>query len=88
MIFISPFFYFRYSNFSPDFFGCDVKRLILKIYDAINWETYGYNTILPNISRSKSNQTMKFGLLIEYEKVFSKYQIENVVEKLAPDHFL
>ena len=62
------FFYFRYSNFSPEFFGCDVKRLIFKIYDAINWETYGYNTVLPNISRSKSNQTMKFGLLIEYEK--------------------
>ena len=28
--------------------------------------------ILPNISRSKGNQTMKFGWLIEYEKYFSQ----------------
>ena len=36
-----------------------------KIYDLTDWKT---NTIhiLPNISRSKDNQTMKFGHLIEY----------------------
>ena len=46
--------------------------------------------ILPNISRNKDNQTMKFGQLIEYnmrniclEKLFTKYD-----EKLYPDPFL
>ena len=45
--------------------------------------------ILPDISRSKSNQTMSFGRLIEYntrniflERYIGKYLVEN----LFPDH--
>ena len=46
--------------------------------------------ILPNISRSKGNQTMKFGQLIEYNtrNIFLKNHLQNVVEKLVPDLFL
>ena len=45
--------------------------------------------ILPNISRSKDNQTMEFGLLIKHEKHYlSKNHTQNVVEKLFPDLFL
>ena len=45
--------------------------------------------ILPNISRSKGNPTMKFGRLIEYnmKKIFLKNYAQNVVEKLLPDPF-
>ena len=48
--------------------------------------------ILPNISRNKGNQAMKFGQLIEYnitwETIFLKNHTQNVVEKLLPDPFL
>ena len=46
--------------------------------------------ILPNNSRSKSNQTMKFGQLIEYDmrNIFLENHTQNVVEKLVPDPFL
>ena len=46
--------------------------------------------ILPNISRSRSNQTMKFCQLIEYNmrNIFLKNNSQNVVEKLFPDPFL
>ena len=46
--------------------------------------------ILPNISQSKGNKTMKFGQLIEYNKrnVFFKDYAENEAERLAPDLFL
>ena len=41
-------------------------RLILKIYDVTTWfETFAIH-IFTNISRSKGNQTMEFGQLIEY----------------------
>ena len=45
--------------------------------------------ILPNISQSKDNQTMKFGQLIEYNKkiFFSKNHSENETMKLVPDLF-
>ena len=41
--------------------------------------------ILLNISRSKGNQTFKFGELIEYNtrNVFLKKNTQNVVEKLV-----
>ena len=42
--------------------------------------------ILPNISRSKHNQTMKFGQLIEY--IMINIFVKNVVKKLFPDLFL
>ena len=45
--------------------------------------------ILPNILRSKSNQTMIFGQLLEYNKKHFSWKImQNVVEKLLPDPFL
>ena len=47
--------------------------------------------ILPNISRSKGNQTMKFHKWIEYNRnIFLEkiYKIQNVSEKLVPDPFL
>ena len=53
----------------------------------------GYQTItiyiLPNISRSKSNQTVTFGQLVEYNKtnIFPK-NAENDARKLVPDLFL
>ena len=42
---------------------------------------------LPNISRNKGNQTVKFGQLIEYDKrnIFLRKSYTNVVEKLVPD---
>ena len=42
--------------------------------------------ILPNISQSKDNQTMKIGQLIEYDK--RKIYVENKVGRLVPDLFL
>ena len=46
--------------------------------------------ILPNISQSKDNQTMKLGQLIEYNKRnnFLKNYAQNEVERLVPDLFL
>ena len=46
--------------------------------------------ILPNISRSKSNETIKFGQSIEYNKIkfFFKKHTQNEVERLVPDLFL
>ena len=47
--------------------------------------------ILPNISRSKSNQTMKFSQLIEYNKkniFFSKTMQKNEKGKVVPGLFL
>ena len=47
--------------------------------------------MLPNISRSKGNQTMKLGQLIEYNKgniFFFKNYAENKVGRLVPDLFL
>ena len=40
--------------------------------------------LLLNISRSKGNQTIKFGQLIEYNMRWRR----NVVEKLSPEAFL
>ena len=42
-----------------------------------------------NISRSKDNQTMKFGQLIEYNmrNIFLKNYAQNVLEKLVPEPF-
>ena len=46
--------------------------------------------ILPNISRSKVNQIMKFSQLIEYNKrnIFFKNHAENEAGMLVPDPFL
>ena len=34
--------------------------------------------ILPNISRSKGNQTMNFGRLIEYNKIFTLETVQKM----------
>ena len=47
--------------------------------------------ILPNISRSKGHQAMKFGQLIEYNMrniFFLKNHTQNVLEKLFQDPYL
>ena len=61
----------------------------MKIYEVIAWETIAID-ILPNKSRCKRNQTMKFGPLIEYnirnislEKPYTKYGRE-----IFPNPFL
>ena len=43
--------------------------------------------MLPNISQSKGNQTMKFGQLIEYDRrnIFSKNYAENEAGRVVPD---
>ena len=45
--------------------------------------------ILPNISRIKGNQAIKFGQLIEYQvkNFFLKNDAENVTGRLVPDLF-
>ena len=57
------------------------------IYDVTTWLTNNCNThiILPIISRSKDNQSMKFGQLIEYgmrknvnEKLYTKFGEETI----------
>ena len=46
--------------------------------------------ILPNISQSKGDWTMKFGWLTEHNKknTFFKNYVENKAERLVPDLFL
>ena len=46
--------------------------------------------ILHDVSRSKDNQTMKFGKLTEYDKrnISIKNHAENEAERLVPDLFL
>ena len=46
--------------------------------------------ILPNILRNNSNQTMKFGQLVDekqWETIFLKNHTKNVVENRVPDLF-
>ena len=45
---------------------------------------------MPNISRNKHNQSMKFGQLIDYntKNFFLKSHTYNLVVKLLPDTFL
>ena len=46
--------------------------------------------MLPNISRSKDNQAMKFGQLIEYDmrNIFIEKPYTKVLEKLSPYTYL
>ena len=75
MLLISPqklFSFSRYLTFCFDFFGRVAKRLDqkdkvnFKIYDVTAWLTNNCNTHVAHISRSKRNQTIKFGQLIDY----------------------
>ena len=49
-----------------------------------------FPNILPNISRGKGNQTIKFGELMEYNmrNIFLKNHTQDAVEKLSSDPFL
>ena len=61
----------RYLNFSLDFLFMQKKQLDqkdkvnFKIYDVTTWFHIITKHILPNISRSKSNQIMKIDQVIE-----------------------
>ena len=46
--------------------------------------------ILPNISRSKDNQAIKFGQLIEYnmKNILLKNHTQNMLERLFSDSYL
>ena len=77
MLFISPqklFSFSRYLNFCLDFLVMQQNDLIRNINSISNFLTSlpGQQPILkhilPNISRSKGNQTIEFGQLIEYNK--------------------
>ena len=79
-------------EFLPRLFGhaekcIDYKdKANFKIYNVITWLTNNCNAhILPNISRSKCNQRMKFGQLMEYnmrkiflERLCTKYGRETI----------
>ena len=75
-----------------DFFVMYQNDLIKKIRLIANFMTSqpGYQTIaiyiLPDISRSKGNQTMKFGQLIEcnMRNIFLEKSYTKLVEKLVP----
>ena len=65
-------------------------RLILKFLTSQTGQQTIAMHILPNISRSKSNQTMKFDQLIEYKmwNILLKNHTQSVVEKLFTDPYL
>ena len=64
-------FSFLSLNLCPNFFGPIKKRLAknarvnFKMYDVTNCETNNYNINIAQFSKSKGNQTMKLGQLIE-----------------------
>ena len=78
------------------FWSCRKNGLIRKIRLTSKFMTSqpGLQTIaihiLPNISQSKGNQTMKFGQFIEYKKIniFFKNYAENEAGRLVQDLFL
>ena len=83
-------------KFLPWPFGHIEKWLIRKIRLISKFMTSqpGKQTIaihiLSNISRSKSNRTMKFGQLIEcnMRNIFLKTRLRNVLKRLFPNPFL
>ena len=66
------------------------NKVNFKTYDFSVWLTNNYSTILPNISRSKDNQTIKLGQLIECNKRYISLQksCRKWGRELIPDHFL
>ena len=86
--------FLRHLSFCPDFLAREGKRLNkkaktnFKIYDVMNWETDNTIHIVPNVLRSKGNQTMKVGQFVTREIFFSKNHTQNEVEKLISDLFL
>ena len=69
----------RYLSYKVNFNFYDVTALL----------TNNCNTILPNILRSKGNQAMKFGQLIEYnmKKVFFEKSSTNCGGETSPRPF-
>ena len=63
--------FLRFLNLCNDIFDHVEQRLDkkatvnFKIYDVTDWETNNSNTHIPNISRSKGNQAIKFSQLLE-----------------------
>ena len=99
MLFIShekPFLFSRYLSFCLVFLVMHENGLIKKKRLISNFMTSqpGYQSIVihiwPNFSRSKGNQTMEFGQLIEcnMRNIFLKNHIQNMVEKVVLDLFL
>ena len=99
MLFISPqklFSLSRYLSFYLNFLVMYKNGLIKKKRLIANFMTSqpGYQTIvihiLPNISRSIGNQTMKFGQLLEcnIRNIFLEKSYSNIVEKLVLGPFL
>ena len=80
-----------HSNTFSDFFGSAEKRLDqkdevnFKIYDLINYETNTSVYVLPSISKSKDNQTIKFGQLVEYDlrNIFLKKSCKKWGKKIS-----
>ena len=84
-------------NFCLDFWSCKKNilsiwleiRLTLKIMTPQPGHNLVNKQLLPNISQSKDNQTMKFGQLIENSRYFfSKSYAENEARRLVPHFFL
>ena len=99
MLFISPeklLLFSRYVLICLDVLVNHINGLIRKIRLISKFMTLrpGKQTIaihiLPNISKSKGNQALKFCQLIEYnmKNIFLENHTLNVVEKLFPDSFL
>ena len=98
MLFNSPkklFLFSRYWSFCLDFFSHVTKRLDkkdkgnFKFDDATAWLVNTCLHMLPNILRSKGNENMKFGPLIEcnMRNIFLEKSYKNVMEKLVPALF-
>ena len=62
-------------------------KVNFKICKVTSWIKNKYSSTLPDISRSKGNQTIKFAQL-SYAKLMLKNHAQNVVKKLVPDPFL
>ena len=65
-------------------------KVSFKIYDFAIWLTNNYNTLTAEYITKRSNQTIKFGQLIEYNKriFFFKNYAENETGTLVPNIFL
>ena len=84
--------FLKYLNFCPNFFGhvrkpLDKKPKVISKF-MMSWTGKQMITILilPNISTSKGNETMRFGKLIEYNIIF-KNHAQNEADKVhLPNH--
>ena len=65
-------------------------KVNFKIYEFTIWEKSSCIHILPNISKNKGNQTVKFGQLIEcsVKNIFLKNHTQNLMQKLSQNLFL